>query len=128
VSGADCGRIAQADLDRSVVARVWAHGTWQWLTPVAQPCEEKLAGKRTYVVPRRICGQGVAPESDAAGGIDLTEATTDCVKVAQIFGLEDSAFRESFADAAEELHLFNDVLRLQLTLAQPGKLPLGVGC
>ncbi|MET7979926.1 hypothetical protein ABZW44_44500 [Streptomyces mirabilis] len=44
-----------------------------------------------------------------------------------ILRLEGSALREPFGYAAHELHLFNDVLRLQLTLAQPGKLILGVG-
>ncbi|QUW84413.1 hypothetical protein SMIR_39165 [Streptomyces mirabilis] len=44
-----------------------------------------------------------------------------------ILRLEGSALREPFGHAAHELHLFNDVLRLQLTLAQPGKLILGVG-
>lgn len=68
------------------------------------------------------------PEADAAGVIDLAEATPDCPKIAQIHGLEDSALRESFGDAAEELHLFNDALRLQLALAQPCKLIPGVGC
>ncbi len=95
-----------------MVARVRAHGTWQWLTPVAQPREEKLAGERTYAVPRRICGQGVAPEADAAGDIDLAEATAKGPKTTQILGLEDAALRESFGDAADELHLFNNVLRL----------------
>lgn len=111
-----------------MVARVCAHGTWQWLMPVAQPREEKLAGERAYVVPRRVCGQGVVPEADAAGGIDLAEATADGPKITEILGFEGSALRQSFGDAAEELRLLDDVLRFQLTLPQPGKLILGVGC
>ncbi|MGK5695088.1 hypothetical protein ACSNOJ_19650 [Streptomyces sp. URMC 128] len=65
-----------------MVARVRAHGAWQWLTPVAQRREEKLTGERTDVVPRRICGQGVAPEADVAGGIHLAKATADGPKIA----------------------------------------------
>ncbi|WP_375256583.1 hypothetical protein [Streptomyces sp. PKU-EA00015] len=104
------------------------HGAWQWLTPVAKRREEKLAGERTYFVPRWICGQGVAPKTGAAGGIDLTETTADGLKTTQILGCEGSSPRESFGDAAEEFHLFDDGLRLQLTLAQPGNLILGLGC
>ncbi|MGW4567499.1 hypothetical protein ACWEN3_35645 [Streptomyces sp. NPDC004561] len=59
--------------------------------------EDSNAG---YVVPRRICGQRVVPEADAAGGIDLAEATTDGPKMTQILRLEGSPLRESFGDAA----------------------------
>lgn len=114
---------------RSVVARVRMHGTWHRLTPVAQRREEKLAGEKTNLAPRRIPGcQGVAPEAGAGGGIDLAEATADGPKIQQLLGFEDSALCQSLGDTAEELHLFNDGLRLQLTFAQPGKLILGVGC
>ncbi|MBJ6636857.1 hypothetical protein H4K36_00745 [Streptomyces sp. DHE7-1] len=61
------------------------------------------------------------------GAIDLADATADGPKVTLILRLEGSADREPFGHAAHELHLFNDVLRFQLTLAQPGKLISGVG-
>jgi hypothetical protein len=128
VCGAGDVRVTQAAWAYSVVASVPAHGAWQRLTPVAQRREEKLAGERAYFVPRRIGGQGVAPEVGAAGGIDPAEATADGLKIAQILGFKGSTLRQSFGDAAEELHLFDDGLRPQLTLAHPGKLILGLGC
>lgn len=114
----------------SSVARVRVEGAWQWLTPVAQRREEKLAGERTYCVPHRICDQGVGPEGDAAYGLglSLSEATADGLKIPEILGFEGSALRESLGDAAEEFHLFNDRLCLQLPFTQPGKLSLRVGC
>ncbi|MEV6574277.1 hypothetical protein [Streptomyces sp. NPDC051577] len=111
-----------------MAAHLRAQGAWQWLTPVAQRCEEEAAGERTDVVPSLICGQGVGPEADAAGSVDLAEATAKSPKIAQILGLEGSALRQPLGDAAEKLHLLDNVLRLQLTPAQPGKLILGVGC
>ncbi|MFF3459715.1 hypothetical protein ACFYXH_36550 [Streptomyces sp. NPDC002730] len=111
-----------------MIVRVRVHGAWQRLTPVAQRREEKPAGEGTYVVPRRIRGQGGAPEAGATGGIDLAEATADGLKIALIPAFEDSALREPFGDAAEELDLFNDGLRIKLTLADPDKLILGAGC
>lgn len=82
----------------------------------------------TPAVPRRICGQGVVPAADAADGIDLTEATVQGPKFAQILGLEGSALREAFGGAAEQLHLPNDIFSLLLVVPQPGKLILGVRC
>lgn len=110
-----------------MIAHGRAHEAWQRLMPVAQPREEKPASERTNVVPRRICGQSVAPEADAVGGIDLADATADGPKMTLILRLEGSALREPFGHATHELHLFHDVLRLQLTLAQPGKLISGIG-
>lgn len=113
----------------SAVACVRVHGTWHRLTPIAQRREEELAGEKTYLAPRRVRGcQGVAPETGTAGGIDLAEATADGPKIQQLLGFEDSALCQPFGDVAEEFHLFDDGLRLQLTLAQPGKLIVGVGC
>lgn len=110
-----------------MVALLRVHGAWQRLTPVAGRRDEKSAGERTEVVPSRICGQGVDPGPDAAGGIDLAETAADAPEIAQFLGLQDAALREAFRNSAEELRLFNDVLRPQLPLAQPGELIAGVG-
>lgn len=81
----------------------------QWLTPVAQPREEETASGRAYVVPGRIRGQGVGPETGPAGGIDRADTAADVPKTIEILGLADTegvsrrcAFGSGFPSARVE--------------------------
>jgi hypothetical protein len=79
------------------------HGAGEWLTPVAQQCDEKAAGEGPDVVPGGIRGQGVGPLGGPAVGVDLADAAAEGLKVAQVLGFEGSAVRESFGYEAGEL-------------------------